>query len=313
MINNVAARSLPATLPAFVRTPEAIAEITTLGPEADRLRSAEKPYGPDLDPAHFLDVDDDLTVAGVVPLAQLPPDRESFDTALRKGHAIEKKSPDEYVTGYLPYSIAEGYAAVELDFAIWRLDAYGETHGTSPDDRAAFAYDRKLREILTIRDIGYFGHFVADGSQPLHDSVHYNGWGDYPNPNNYTNSHQIHSKFETAFVVKNETPDMILARMGSYTPSTAPLLPRIGTYLAATAKYVPDVYKLEAAGALDAATPAAVNFTADRLADGAKMLRDLISDAYNNAGNMKIYPMTNTINDIENGVAAPVPYSSFKG
>ena len=312
MINNVAARSLPATLPAFVRSPEAIAEITTLGPEADRLRDAEPPYPADLDPAHFLDLDDDATVAGAVPLAQLPPSRDAYDTAVRTGHMIGKHKPDEYVAGYLPYSIAEGYAQVEEDFAIWRVDAYGETHAASADDRASFAYDRKLREVLTIRDIGYFGHFVADGSQPLHVSVHYNGWGDFPNPNNYTQSHQIHAKFESAFVAAHETADLVLARMGTYTPSNAPLMMRVGAYLTATGSHVPDVYKLEAAGALDAATPAAVSFTADRLADGAKMLRDLIADAYNNAANLKVgYPGV-TVKDVESGAVVAAPASSDK-
>jgi hypothetical protein len=312
MINNVAARSLPATLPAFVRTPEAIAEITTLGPEADRLRDAEKPYPADFDPAHFLDADDDATIAGVVPLAQLSASREAYDTAVRTGHNIGKNKPDEYAVGYLPYSIADGYAQVEEDFAIWRVDSYGETHAASADDRASFAYDRKLREVLTIRDIGYFGHFVADGSQPLHVTVHYNGWGDFPNPNNYTQAH-IHSKFESAFVAAHETPDLVLARMGTYTPSTTPILTRVGTYLTATGSHVADVYKLEGAGALDAATPAAVNFTADRLADGAKMLRDLIADAYNNSANLKVgYPGV-TVKDVESGAVVPVPASSDKG
>jgi hypothetical protein len=313
IINNVAARSLPDTLPAFVRTPDAIAEITTLGPEADRLRSAGKLYGADLDPAHFLDLDDGDTVAGVLPLAQLPQSREAYDTALRKGNAIDGRAPDEYVVGYLPYAIADGYEQVEEDFAIWRFDNYGEVHAASAADRASFSTDRKLREILTLRDIGYFGHFVADASQPLHVTVHFNGWGNYPNPNNYSQSKQIHAKFETAFVSAHETPDTVLPLVGAYTASAVPIMTRLSTYLAATNSHVADVYKFEAAGAFDAATPAATSFTADRLADGARMLRDLIADAYNDAANTKVgYPGV-TVKDVESGAVAPVPYSSFKG
>ena len=40
---------------------------------------------------------------------------------------------------------------------------------------------------------------VADGSQPLHVTVQYNGWTG-PNPNGYTTEHKIHSQFETAYV-----------------------------------------------------------------------------------------------------------------
>jgi len=312
MINNLAARTLPDSVPAFVRTPEAIAEITTLGPEADRLRSAERPYGPDLDPAHFLDADDDNTVAGVVPLAQLPSSRQAYDTAVRKGHGIGKNKPDEYSVGYLPYAIADGYAAVEEDFAIWRVDSYGEQHAASPADRAAFATDRKLREILTVRDIGYFGHFVADASQPLHVTVHFNGWGDFPNPHNYTLSKGFHAKFETAFVQQHETGDVVMPRIGAYVPSPLPIMPRVRTYLMATTSHVEDVYKLEAAGAFDAASPAAVNFTADRLADGAKMLRDLIADAYANAANIKVGFPGVLVKDVESGTVVPVPNASDK-
>ena len=93
----------------------------------------------------------------------------------------------------------------------------------------------------------------------------------------------------------------------------APILTRVGAYLATTDGHVADVYKFEAAGAFDAATPAAVNFTRDRLADGAKMLRDLIADAYTNAADVKIgYPRHHRT-DVESGAVAPVPYSSFKG
>ena len=163
----------------FVRTSEALAEITTLGPEADRVRGSGKTRDADFDPAHFLDLADDATIGGVLPIAQLPATREAYDTALRKGPAVNGKVPDQYAVGYLPYEIVDGYELVVKDFAIWRVDAYGETHA-APADRPFFAADRRLRETLTLRDIGYWSHFVGDASQPLHASVHFNGWGDYP-------------------------------------------------------------------------------------------------------------------------------------
>jgi hypothetical protein len=313
MINNSAMRSLPSTIPAFVTTPEAIAEITMLAPEADRLRDAGKIFYSDYAPEHFLDAGDDGKLAGVVSIADLPPNREAYDTALRKGSPVNGAAPDEYSVGLLPYSIADGYEQIEEDFGIWRIDTYGEAHATSADEKAAFAADRKLREILTIRDIGYVGHFVGDGSQPLHDTVHFNGWGDYPNPNNYTQSKQFHSKFETAFVNAHESVDTVMPLIGPYTPNATPILTRVGAYLLKTSGYVPDVYKLEQAGAIDSATPQAVAFTAQRLADGARMLRDLVADAYTNSVDMKIgYPGV-LVRDVESGKVVPVPYSSFKG
>ena len=38
---------------------------------------------------------------------------------------------------------------------------------------------------------GWLGHYVADGSQPLHTTIQYNGWVG-PNPNGYTTQHGIH-------------------------------------------------------------------------------------------------------------------------
>ena len=95
----------------------------------------------------------------------------------------------------------DGFERVRQDFAIWRVDDYLATHATTQAARDGFAKDRALRELLTLRDIRVGGHFVGDGSQPLHITIHFNGWGNYPNPNNYTTEH-IHSPFETAFVNK---------------------------------------------------------------------------------------------------------------
>ncbi len=41
----------------------------------------------------------------------------------------------------------------------------------------------------------------ADGTMPMHLSVHFNGWADgYPNPENYTRDRMFHSRYETAYV-----------------------------------------------------------------------------------------------------------------
>jgi len=57
-------------------------------------------------------------------------------------------------------------------------------------------------EALIIFYAGWLGHYVGDGSQPLHVTIKYNGWvGD--NPNEYTTEHKIHAKFESDFVKAN--------------------------------------------------------------------------------------------------------------
>ena len=303
IINAVAIESLPASLPAFLRSPAALDEIRTLGPEADRVRDSGQPRDNDEDPAHFLDLDDDATIAGAVPLLQLPPSREAYDTAVRKGHAIGTRAPDQYAVGFLPYSIADGWELVVKDLAMWRFVAYAEAHATTDADKAFYAHDRGLREAITLRDIGFWGHFVADGSQPLHVTVHFNGWGDYPNPANWTQSHQIHAKFETVFVNAHATEALVLAKVAAYVPpaSITPILPRTGAYLKTTSSFVPNVYRFESQGALDSATPASIDFVLDRLAAGAAQMRDMIADAYVAAADVKVgYPGI-TVRDFEAG------------
>ncbi len=53
--------------------------------------------------------------------------------------------------------------------------------------------------MVIIRDLGVWSHYIGDGSQPMHVSVHYNGWGNYPNPNGYTMA-KIHAYFEGEYV-----------------------------------------------------------------------------------------------------------------
>ena len=308
IINGDAIRALPASVPAFVRTPEAIAEITTLGPEADRLKGAGTAWDSEFDPGHYLDLDDDGTIAGVVPLAHLPPTREAYESAVRAGHAIDGHAPDEWRVGYLPYSIIEDEQQVVQDFAIWRVDSYGETHATDAATRAAFATDRRLREALTLRDIGYWGHFIGDGSQPLHVSIHFNGWGNGPNPNGYTQSQTIHADFETAFVNQHATAELVQPRVAPYVASTLPFATVVATYLATTASNVGSVYRLTGVGAFENGTPEAIGFTLDRLAAGAQMFRDAIVMAYASSADAKVgYPGVR-VRDIESGTAeAPLP------
>lgn len=305
MVNHVAAATLPATLPAFVRTPAAINEITMLGPEEDVLKDAGAAWDHDNDNGHFLDIGDDGSIDGVVKLDDLPPNLDAYDAALRKVGSSAWKA------GYVPYTILEGWEQVRKDFSYWRADNYLAQHSKTARARAWYAQALKLREALTLRDIGVWGHFVADASQPLHITVHFNGWGDYPNPNNYTQKH-IHSFFESAFVNRVATTAEVTKLVKPYdgaAPTTfisdRAMLDRIGAYLAQTASQVDPLYQIEKANGFEDASPQAVAFVDKQLAHGATEFRNLITLAWEDSLNGTVSYPDIKVRDILSGKVTP--------
>jgi hypothetical protein len=294
-ISGAAAATLPDSVPAFVRTPDAQSEIGRLGPEPDRLKGSGTARDSDLDPGHYLDLGDDLTIGGAVALGALPQTRDLYDAALRDAHT----SP--YAQGYLPYSIVEGWQQIRKDFALWRAAVAGERTTGDPNERAYFAAERSLRETLTLRDIGYWSHFVGDGSQPLHVTVHFNGWGNYPNPKDYTNATSTHAAFEGAFVRAHANLAAVIERVAPYSACGCTFEAQVADYLKATNAQVVPFYELERRGAFAGASPEGVDFTLARLAAGAAMLRDSIVEAWEDSANATVgYPPVN-VRDIEGG------------
>lgn len=273
MIGEVAVRALPDYMPAFLRTPQAVADIGEYSREPDRWRGAGKVSDNDRTPAHFIDLDDDgKTLAGQT-LDQLPTTRSDFDASMRA------KSIDPYVSGYLPYSSVDAYQQVAKDFATWRVLSFLENRETDKARKAWYAADTKRREELIKRDIGVLSHYVGDGSQPLHVSIHYNGWGEYPNPNNFTQEH-IHSPIEGAFVSANISEDDIRANMAPYVPCTDPVMTCFTNRLKRHVTQVVPLYQLEKDGGFKDGDPRGKAFIAARLGEGAGDIRDVILDAW---------------------------------
>jgi len=175
-VSGIAVEKLPDSLPSFIRSPEAIAAIAVMGSELDRSKGSGKTHDAERDPGHYVDLTDDGSLEGVLPLAQLPVPREEYDTLLRAG------GKTQYEARYLPYSIIDGFQQLRKDFACRRALTKAIETATSPEERAWFEANRRLREKLTLRDLGVWSHYGGEASQPLHVSVHYNDWGNYPNP-----------------------------------------------------------------------------------------------------------------------------------
>ena len=300
-ISRAGAEALPTNLPAFVRAQSASDEIAALGPELDRSKDAGRTHDADRDPGHYADIGDDGKIAGVVDLAALPASRRDYDQALRGANT------NEYSQGFLPYALIDGWQQVVKDFAIWRVDRIGERRATTDEDKAYFTFDRTLRETLTIRDIGVWSHYVGDASQPLHVTVHFNGWGEYPNPKGYTTSHTLHSRFEGDFVRAHATYATVVADMTAPALSDAPIADQIGAYLRRSAANVPALYDIEKRGGFnDPASSEAIAFMEERLADGAAELRDLITEAYKASDTEKVgYPNAITPLEAESGLKLP--------
>src|SRR5688572_15077830 len=201
MIGELAAKNFPATLPAFLRTPQARSQIGLLSQEPDLSRGAGQPHDWDSDPGHFVDVGDDGTILGGPTLATLPQSRRDYDTALRAA------GTNQYTAGFLPYNIMGGWQQLVKDFALLRRDMaaqkYAKKFRMTAQERDMFARQRAVREMLTLRDLGVWAHYIGDASQPMHISVHYDGWGDGPNPNGYPTAKGLHAKFEADFVNAN--------------------------------------------------------------------------------------------------------------
>ena len=283
MIGEEAMRGLPSYLPAFLRTAKAIADVGEYSREPDRMRGASKPGDNDRLPAHFINLDDDGKIAGMT-LDQLPANRTDFDVKVRAAGS------DPYEAGYLPYALADAYAQVAKDMAYWRVLTLMEQHEADKTKKAWYHADRLRREEVMLRDIGFLGHYVGDASQPLHVTMHYNGWGKYPNPDGYTTD-PIHGPFEGVFVNHNVTTADVRARLGEYTPCTQkPEQCLDAEILAANAQVIP-LYKMQKAGDLVDGNADMKAFVTTQLGLGATTLRNALVDAWRDSKSVKVgYP-----------------------
>jgi hypothetical protein len=305
MIGAAAVEALPTELPPFLRDAASATAVGELSREPDRSRKSGLAHDSDRDAGHFVDGDDSGKVAGVVPLTALPATREGYETALR-GAGV-----DSWRMGYLPYSIVEDWQQLVKDFAFWRVDDAGARLAANPDRKAWLEGDKLRRQGQILVDIGLLSHFVGDGSMPLHATLHYNGWGAFPNPNGYTTEH-VHVPWEGPYVRQVVTFDAVKAAMAPFHDCHCSIEQRVGAYLADDLATVVPFYELEKAGAFKPGIAKGVTFTTGRVAVGATELRDEIVLAWRASVDAKVgYQPEFTIGDVESGKIDP--YDSLYG
>ena len=256
LINRLAASTLPAGVPAFLRSEAAVNEIEYLGPEPDRWRSAAEPeLSAAQAPEHFIDLEP------ADALGPLPRQRLDFEAKVfAAGERPEK-------IGLQPWETTEVWERLKAAMREYRR-------------LAAAGQDTRGVEAAAIFYAGWLGHYVGDGSQPLHTTIRYNGWTG-PNPNGYTTGHQIHWQFEGPFVAANLHEPEVRAKMTGAKPIEGDPFASYVAYLRHTNSCMEKVYQLEKAGGfVGAGTAESREFTAERLAAGASMLRDMIYTAW---------------------------------
>jgi hypothetical protein len=257
-INRVAAERMPDDMPPFFKA--AAARLSFLGPEPDRWRDNKELYKALTEvnaPDHFVDIDKPENFDA------FPNDRYEYTEWLRA------KGKDPKDVGYLPYSILEGYQKVQVLFRMWR------------DPQHAGERDQIEQNIIYYA--GVLGHYVADGSNPLHTTIHYNGWSSSLNPNLYTRE-PLHWRFEGEYVKAQIKPEDFSAMVKTGKKLSDPFSDII-SYLLDSFNHVPELYAMDKDARWDAnnRNGRSKKFVAERLAAGSQMLANLWYTAWLNS------------------------------
>lgn len=302
LIGIAAMRALPEEMPAFLRTPGAAADVGELSREPDRWKGGGQPHDRERDTAHFVDLDDNGFVFNPQgpSIDNLPRLKSEYDAALiAAGLDVDD-------AGYLPYAIWDSYQNLVRDFAYWRVLNAQEARETDPAKRAWYRVDRERREALILRDMGVLGHYIGDGSQPHHTTIHYNGWDrNTPNPEGFTTARSTHSAFEGDFTARVARLDAVEAAMAAPQLDSFDMRPRTAAYLRATLAQVTPFYRLEKAGAFRDNRDDAAAFTIARLGAGAAELRDMFILAWRDSADDNIGWPAVKVAEVEAGTADP--------
>ena len=205
----------------------------------------------------------------------IPRSRYEFVLALYKEYLrIEKTDPararltNVRWTGTLPYAAAEVYGHLVADMrALRKLPADGQ--------------DTAFLEQTCAFYVAWMGHYIGDGAQPLHDTIHHDGWQG-PNAKGYTRDPGIHGRFESQYVdAIGLTEEDLLPRIGKPGHLQGDVFDLIIGHLNEAGSQVEAIYQLDKRNAFaDTHDHEAREMVYSRTAAGASMLRDLVYRAW---------------------------------
>jgi len=295
-VSQLALASLPQDFPAFVNQPANADRIAFLANVPDRWRNVD----PWLDQVggswtdHYLDIEQ-LSEAGL-DAHTVPSMRLDFVVAFAAGRAAHADKfpvvdPAKNVdhtrewAGFSPWAIAENFHKLQAAFGY--LKAYQDLGGT-PEEIANSQAD-------VVYAMGILAHYTGDAAQPLHTTIHHDGWVG-ANPQGYTTQRGFHSWIDSGLIIKTHlttadlVPRVIPAIpfvLGVRADQRDPVFVAAMDYLLATNALVEPLYQLEKAGKLgrgeQPVAPEGRAFVENQLLKGGAMLGSLWVTAWKTA------------------------------
>jgi len=291
--NLAAVEGIPADGPAFLRSLEAY--IGHLGTIPDTWRGYTEPYLRISEDANHGWYTEQFDFIPVPPKSRTEFVLKVYDQYLR----VKTADPDRAklinirYTGTQAYSIMEGYERMKAGMRLYRAvdNAIENAQRPAPNLAATLAaisplYNdpAQVKQMLA-HDIafymGWLGHYVADAAQPLHNSMHHDGWSG-KNPKNYTRDPDIHGLFESRYVdlIAVSAPDVVKFMRKDARHLDDPWKATLDHSIEARDS-VEDVYRFDLRGSYQKKDDTeARELVYKRLASGAGFLRDLAYTAW---------------------------------
>lgn len=253
---------LPNDMPPFFYA--AFPDLVYLASDPDRWRSGGDSIEGASTPDHFIDYE---YAAGL----PLPRDRYKFVALLESSGRLRQYGISNSTVGFVPWRVAELCERLTVLWRNWRAAPAG-----SPDRRYI------EHDIVTIS--GLLGHYVGDSAQPLHTTWNFNGWVE-ENPNHYRNDCDLHSRFESSYVARAMSVDDVVPLLDKPALRSDYFTTAVD-FIRHSNSLMETVYRLDRDHAFDELHPVTAEgkaFTAERLAAGASLLRDLWWSTWRNS------------------------------
>jgi hypothetical protein len=254
-VNELALVALPPDFGGFELTPVLKNRVAFLAGEPDRWRNiSDLELKHDNGPDHYFDMED-IAECGLTP-ETLPPLRYDFVADLARARlqhpenfpAINPEKDADHtreLDGFLPWAITEYYEKLKSDFAVLKVMKQYGRHDEVVNAEADIVYV-----------MGVMGHYVGDGSQPLHTTKYFNGWVG-GNPGAYTTSTKFHAWIDGGYFRKTGgihaeplAGKMHPAERISGVKEAGGMFKQVVAYLVAQNKLVAPLYEMDKHGQL---------------------------------------------------------------